>query len=402
MTIILAERLATIEPSPSMAANARVAELRAHGKDVINFTIGEPDLDTPAHIRQAAIAAIEQGDTHYTASNGTPALREAIVTKLQRDNELSYSADEIVVGVGGKHIIHHAFAATLNPGDEVIIPAPYWVSYPDITRLQGGVPIIVACGAETGFKLTAERLEKAVTPRTRWLVLNTPGNPTGAVYSAEELQALAEVLRRHPHVAVLSDEIYEHFVFAPRRHLSLLNVAADLSSRTLVVNGTSKGYAMTGWRIGFGAGPRELITAITKLITQTTTCPSSISQAAAVAAFAGTQEPVLAMAERYQKRRDLMLDCLRGISGIHFSAPEGAFYIYVDVSGLVGCATSEGKTLENDNDVVLFWLDNAGVAGVSGQAYGVSPYVRLSYATDEQSIQEGCRRLRAACQALTR
>ncbi|NRB54457.1 MAG: pyridoxal phosphate-dependent aminotransferase [Salinicola sp.] len=395
-----ADRLARIQPSPSVEANARVTELRAQGRDIVNFTIGEPDFDTPAHIAEAAIAALKAGDTHYTPSAGTPALRQAVVDKLARDNGLDYTRDDVVIGAGGKHILYHALAATLNPGDEVIVPAPYWVSYPDLVALNEGVPRIVACDASSGFKLTAEALAGAITPRTRWLVLNTPSNPTGAVYSEAELQSLADVLREHSRVGVVSDEIYEHFVYAPARHLSLVNVAPDLKARTLIVNGASKGYAMTGWRIGFGAGPRDLVRAIVKLISQTTTCPSSLSQAAAVAAFAGDQAPVREMATRYAERRRLMLEGLQSVIGVSAFAPSGAFYVYLDVEGLIGRETPTGQRLQSDDDVVLYWLESVGVAGVSGRAYGLSPYVRLSFAIGEAAIQEGCRRLGEACRAL--
>ncbi|WP_427030099.1 aminotransferase class I/II-fold pyridoxal phosphate-dependent enzyme [Halomonas sp. H2] len=400
MSLVLAERLERIKPSPSVTANALVAQLRAAGREIVNFTVGEPDLDTPAHVIDAAIEAMRAGDTHYSPSAGTPAVRQAVVDKLKRDNDLSFSVDEVVVGVGGKHIIYHAMAATLNAGDEVIVPAPYWVSYPDIVLLNDATPKIVVCDESSAFKLTPEALEAAITPATRWLMLNSPSNPTGAVYSKSELNALAEVLRKHSHVYVMSDEIYEHFVFGNAKHLSLLNVAPDLKSRTLIVNGVSKGYAMTGWRIGFGAGPQDLIKAIVKLISQTTTCPSSVSQAAAVAAFSGDQKPVHSMAERYAARRKLMLEGVESIPGLRCLAPEGAFYLYVDVSGLIGKTTPDGAKLESDADIVLYWLETAGVAGIGGEAYGLSPYVRFSFATNEQEIEQGCRLLTEACQAL--
>ncbi|WIX31733.1 aminotransferase class I/II-fold pyridoxal phosphate-dependent enzyme [Salinicola sp. JS01] len=395
-----ADRLARIQPSPSVEANARVTELRAQGRDIVNFTIGEPDFDTPAHIAEAAIAALKAGDTHYTPSAGTQALRQAVADKLARDNNLGYARDEVVIGAGGKHILYHALAATLNPGDEVIVPAPYWVSYPDLVALNEGVPRIVICDAACGFKLSAKALASAITHKTRWLVLNTPSNPTGAVYTAAELDALAAVLRENPHVGVISDEIYEHFVYAPASHLSLVNVAPDLKARTLIVNGASKGYAMTGWRIGFGAGPRDLVRAIVKLISQTTTCPSSLSQAAAVAAFAGDQAPVREMAARYTERRRLMLEGIQSVIGVSSFAPDGAFYVYLDVGGLIGRETPTGQRLQSDDDVVLYWLESVGVAGVSGKAYGLSPYVRVSFAIGEEAIQEGCRRLGEACRAL--
>lgn len=400
MSVVLANRLKRIKPSPSVIANALVTELREKGRDIVSFTIGEPDFATPPHVIEAAIASMQNGDTHYTSSAGTQELRQSIVDKLKRDNKLNFSVDDIVVGVGGKHIIYHAMAATLNKNDEVIIPAPYWVSYPDIVLLTGGVPNVVVCDEESGFKLTPEALENAITPATRWLMLNSPSNPTGAVYTEEELKALADVLRKYDHVYVMSDEIYEHFVYEDARHLSLLNVAPDLKPRVLIVNGVSKGYAMTGWRIGFGAGPKDLMQAIVKLISQTTTCPSSVSQAAAVAAFGGNQQPVHAMADRYASRRKLMLEGISKVPGLRCLAPEGAFYLYVDVSGLIGKTTPDGVKLESDTDIVLYWLENAGVASIAGEAYGLSPYVRFSFATNEDEINKGCQLLKKSCEEL--
>lgn len=397
----LAYRLDRIKPSPSIAANALVAELKEQGREVINFTLGEPDLDTPAHILQVAKQAMDKGETHYTPSLGTVALRKAIITKLARDNQLSYDVSEIVVGTGGKHVIYHAFAATLNAGDEVIVPTPYWVSYPDIALLNEATPVFIETSSTTGFKLLPDQLEAAITPNTKWLVLNSPNNPSGAVYSESELSALAGVLRRHPHIWILSDEIYEHFVYAPAKHLSPLNVAPDLRERTLILNGVSKGYAMTGWRIGFGAGPSRLIAAIGKLISQTTTCPSSVSQAAAVAAFAGDQAPITHMRETYQSRRDLVHAKLSAIDGLSCQKPDGAFYIYLDVSGLLGRYTPEGQLIENDEDMVAYFLEAAGVAMVSGSAYGQSPYVRLSFASSEVTLERGCEAIKDACQALS-
>lgn len=396
----LAKRLDRIQPSPSIAANALVTELKEQGRDIINFTLGEPDLDTPAHILQAAKDAMCSGDTHYTPSLGTTALRKAIVEKLTRDNRLNYDVSEIVVGSGGKHVIYHAFAATLNVGDEVIVPTPYWVSYPDIALLNDATPIFVETSSSTGFKLLPEQLEEAITPHTKWLVLNTPNNPSGAVYSSSELSALADVLRRHPHVWVLSDEIYEHFVYAPAKHVSPLNVAPDLRDRTLILNGVSKGYAMTGWRIGFGAGPRRLIAAIGKLISQTTTCPSSISQAAAVAAFSGEQSPIDHMRRIYQQRRDFVHSRLSAIEGLSCEMPDGAFYIYLDVSDLLGRVTPDQHVLKNDDDVVAYFLESSGVATVSGRAYGQSPFIRMSFASSETMLERGCLAIKKACQSL--
>ncbi|WP_060517167.1 MULTISPECIES: pyridoxal phosphate-dependent aminotransferase [Pseudomonas] len=400
-TTYLSKRVLSIAPSPSIAANALVAKLRSEGRDIVNLTVGEPDLDTPTHILEAASKAMASGDTHYTSTLGTPALREAIVTKLSRDNGLDYSVDEVVAGTGGKQIIFEALAATLNPGDEVIVHTPYWVSYPDITKLSGGTPVVIEGREETGFKLTAAELIQAITPQTKWLILNSPNNPSGAVYTLDELKAIAQVLRDHPHVLMMSDEIYEHFVYGGKSHTSFVTAAPDLKERILIINGASKGYAMTGWRLGFGAGPKWLIAAIGKLLSQSTTCPSSISQAAAVAAFAGDQTPVKAMASLYEARRDLMTGLLTEVPGLSFTSPDGAFYVFVNVEGLIGKKTPNGSLLSSDADVVRFWLEEAGVATVLGEAYGISPYVRLSFASGEQVIREGCTRLRKACESLS-
>ena len=396
----LSERVLSIAPSPSVAANALVAQLRAQGQDIVNFTVGEPDLNTPAHIVEAAREAMASGDTHYTSTLGTPLLRHAIVTKLARDNALEYSLEEVVAGSGGKQIIFEALAATLNPDDEVIVHTPYWVSYPDITRLNGGTPVVIHGHESNGFKLTPAELEDAITPRTKWVILNSPNNPSGAVYSVAELQALAQVLRDHPHVLIMADEIYEHFVYGDEPYVSFPAAAPDLKERTLIVNGASKGYAMTGWRLGFGAGPKWLIAAIGKLLSQSTTCPSSISQAAAVAAFSGDQGPVQAMSTLYKGRRDIMLLALEGVPGLTWTVPDGAFYVFVNVKGLLGKTTPRGQVLNTDGDVVKYWLEEAGVATVVGEAYGISPYVRLSFASGEAVIQDGCARIRRACEAL--
>lgn len=399
-TDFLSDRVLGIEPSPSIAANALVTELRALGRDIVNFTVGEPDFDTPAHILEAASAAMHAGDTHYTATNGTLALRQAICRKLERDNGLYYALDEVVAGCGGKHIIYHALAATLNLGDEVIVHTPYWVSYPDIARLNDATPVIIPGDESNGFKLSPEALEEAITPHSKWVILNTPNNPSGAVYNETELLALAAVLRKHPHVLIMADEIYEQFVYGDTRHVSLTKLVPDLKARTLIVNGASKGYAMTGWRLGFGAGPAWLIGAIGKLLSQTTTCPSSISQAAAVAAFAGDQAPIAGMREVYQHRRDRMLELLSSITGLSFTPPDGAFYVFANVSGLMGKTTESGETIQNDSELVAHLLKDHGLATVSGAAYGMSPYIRLSFASSLDVIEEGCRRLKDACQRL--
>jgi aspartate aminotransferase len=373
-----------------MAAKARVDALRAQGRSIIDFTIGEPDFPTPAHIVEGGIQALKDGHTRYTAPSGTPALREAITRKLERENHLVFRPDEIVVGCGAKHIIYNAFAASLNPGDEVIIPAPYWVSYPDMVALQGGKPVVVPCSAEQGFKLEAASLRAAITPRTRWLILNTPSNPTGAVYTRGELEALCQVLLEHPHVWLLTDEIYEHFVYGQARHLSPLNVAEELRNRTLIVNGLSKAYAFTGWRIGYGAGPTELIKALNLLLTQSTTCASAVSQAAAIVALDGPQDCVTDAARLFQTRRDRMVHLLRGIPGIECLQPDGAFYVFPSVAGLIGRKTPAGQVLANDVDVLSHFAEHASVAAIDGTSYGAPSFLRMSFATSMDQIEAGC------------
>lgn len=390
MTKLLSARLDSVKPSPSMAAKQRVDALRAAGRKIIDFTIGEPDFPTPPHIVQAGVNALLGGQTRYTASAGIPALRKAVAEKLEQENGLSYSPDEIVVGCGAKHIIYDALSATLNAGDEVIIPAPYWVSYPDMVALHGGRPVIVPCSADSGFKLAPSALESAITPQTRWLILNSPNNPTGAVYSREELEGLCGVLARHPHVWLLTDEIYEHFVYVTARHLSPLVVAPELQARTLVVNGMSKAYAMTGWRLGYGAGPLALIKAITLLLTQSTTCVAGVSQAAALTALQGSQQCVADAASLFAARRDRMAQLLRHIPGVRCVPPEGAFYVFPSVVALLGATTPQGKTLVNDIDVMMYFLDEAGVASIDGSSYGMPGFLRMSFATSIEQIEEGC------------
>lgn len=399
-TLQLSSRLDRIKPSASIAAKALVDRLRAEGQDVIDFTIGEPDLPTPANVIEVAVAAIRNGDTRYTAANGTLKLREAVVEKLERDNGLHYQPENIVVGVGGKNIIFLALAVTLNPADEVIIHAPYWVSYPDMVVVNDGIPVVIKSDASSGFKMSAEQLEAAITPRTKWLILNTPNNPTGAVYTDNELVALGEVLERHPHVWVLSDEIYEHFVFDGGRHVSPVAAVPNLKNRVLVVNGASKGYSMTGWRLGYGAGPVPLVNAITKLITQTTTCASAISQAAAIEAFGGSQEAPHRAAKVFEQRGKLMRALLKDVQGFEVGEATGAFYLYPKVAGLIGKRTPSGEAIQTDVDLVRYLVQEAKVATLDGSAYGLSPYLRLSFATSEEAITEGCRRIARACAAL--
>ncbi len=392
--------LARIKPSPTIFVTSLARELRRQGRDIIGLGAGEPDFDTPDHIKEAAIAAIRRGETKYTAVDGTPELKAAIAEKFRRENGLEFAPEEISVGAGGKQVIYNALLATVGPGDEVVIPAPYWVSYPDMVLLAGGEPRIVPCPAERGFKLTPEALEAAITPRTRWLILNSPSNPTGAAYRAEELAALAEVLRRHPHVWVLSDDIYEHLVYDGFRFATLLQVAPDLRERTLTVNGVSKAYAMTGWRIGYGAGPRELIRAMATLQSQSTTNPCSISQAAAVAALTGPQDFLAEWRERFRERRDLVVAMLSCAPGLSCPKPQGAFYVYPGCASVIGRRTPSGRELRTSEDFVKYLLEEHGVAVVHGAAFGLDPHFRISYATAIDQLEEACRRIIRACEAL--
>ena len=395
----LAERALAIKPSPSMAAKNRVDQLRAEGRDIVDFTVGEPDFDTPAHIVDGAVAAIRAGQTRYTAAAGTKALLKAVQGKFERENALSFGLDQLIVGVGAKQLIFTAFAASVQAGDEVIVPAPFWVSYPDMVLANEGKPVIVVCDEAQGFKLTPQTLEAAITPRTKWLVLNSPSNPTGAVYSAQELRALAEVLKRHPQVAVLTDEIYEHLCYGETPMASLAQVAPELADRVLTINGVSKAYAMTGWRVGYAGGPQPLIRAMSTLISQNTSCVSAVSQAAAVVALTSDQSGVGEARDIYRARRDRVVELLDAIPGIRCATPDGAFYVYPSVAGLIGRQTPQGKTLDTDLDVVMYLLD-AGVAVLDGGAYGLSPYLRLSFATSMDQIETGCDRIAQACAAL--
>jgi aspartate aminotransferase len=395
-----AERLRRIAPSPSTAAAARVRELKDHGRRILDLTVGEPDFDTPEHIKRAAIAAIEAGETKYTPVNGTPRLRQAVRGALLRTHGIEYSDAELTVGGGGKQVIFLALMATLDAGDEVLIPAPYWVSYPDMVRANEGTPVIVETSVEAGYKLTAEELEAAITDRTTWLILNSPGNPSGAIHTEQELEALAEVLRRHPGVSVLSDEIYSEISFTGAPAPSLAAVAPDLRHRVLVVSGVSKSYAMTGWRLGYAAGSPDLIRAINTLQSQTSSCPSSISQAAAAAALEGPQDFIAESVPVYRARRDAAVTGLQAIDGLTPLVPDGAFYLYVDCAGLIGRHTTDGRVLENDQDVTLYLLDHAGVAVIQGSAYGRSPFFRISFATDIDTITAAVAEVAAAVEAL--
>lgn len=380
-------RVQRIRQSPSTAAAARVRELKAEGRCIHDLTVGEPDFDTPDHIKAAAFRAIEAGETKYTAVNGTPQLREAIRRRLGRTTGRTFSDAEITVGGGGKQVIFLAFMASLDPGDEVIIPAPYWVSYPDMVRANDGEPVIVETSRADGHKLTAEQLEAAITERTRWLVLNTPSNPSGLVYSSKELEALGEVLARYPRVWVLTDEIYDEIHYTASPPASFTRVLPQLQDRHLLVNGVSKSYAMTGWRLGYAAGEAGIVSTINLLQSQTSSCPSSISQAAAAEALVGEQDSVWERVEIYRARRDRALDMLGKIPGLDPIVPDGAFYIYVDCQGLIGKRTRAGKVLETDQDVTLFFLETANVAVIQGSAYGTSPFFRMSFATDLGTIE---------------
>lgn len=397
---IIADRLGHVKPSASVAAKARADAMRAAGRDIMDFTLGEPDFPTPAHIVRAGMAALESGHTRYTASAGTPALRRAIAGKLKRENGLEFGMDEIVVGSGAKHVIFNALMATVNAGDEVIVPAPYWVSYPEMVLINGGVPVAVQCPAAAGFKLTGAQLQAAITERTRWVILNTPSNPTGAVYDRAELRELADVLLGNPHVSVLTDEIYEHFVYGDARHACILDIEPELRSRTLLVNGLSKSHAMTGWRIGYGCGPAALIKAITLLITQSTTCATAAAQAAAVEALEGPQQCVGEAAARFQERRDCIVKRLNAIDGITCDSPDGAFYVFACVAGLLGRRTPQGQILNTDVDVADFLREEAGVVAIDGSSYGMSPFLRFSFATSMNEIYRGCNGIEAACARL--
>ncbi len=397
---LTAERLDRVSPSQTIAISTKARALKAAGRDVISLSAGEPDFDTPDNVKQAAIRAIEAGQTKYTDVSGTPALRQAIAAKFARDSGLDYTPEEIIVSTGGKQVIFNCMAATLDAGDEVIIPSPCWVSYPDIVALADGVPVIVPCGQNTGFKLRAEDLEAAITPRTRWFMLNSPNNPTGAAYSAEDLRPICDVLLRHPDVWVFTDDIYEKLVYDGFKAATIVQVEPRLRGRTVTMNGVSKAYAMTGWRIGYAGAPLALIKAMDKLQSQSTSSASSISQAAAVEALNGQQQSVSAMAETYQGRRDLVVEMLNQAPGIHCHKPEGAFYVYPSVHGCIGKTSSGGAAITDDESFVTALLDEAGVAAVHGAAFMYPGHFRISYATDTESLRDACGRIQRFCAGL--
>ena len=397
MSSILAARLGRIKPSPTIAVSQKARELKAEGRDVIGLGSGEPDFDTPDNIKEAAYRAIAEGQTKYTNVDGTPELKQAISAKFKRENGLDYAPDQITVGTGGKQVIYNALMATLDPGDEVIIPAPYWVSYPDMTMLADGTPVIVEAPQSAGFRLQPADLEAAITPRTKWLILNSPGNPTGAAYSEADLEALGAVLERHPHVWVLADDIYEHLVYDGFTFHAFANAAPALYERTLTMNGVSKAYAMTGWRIGFGGGPAPLIKAISKIQSQSTSNPSSVSQAAAVEALNGPHGYIAERNAVFRERRDLVVSMLNQAKGLDCPRPQGAFYVYPNCAGVIGGTTSDGAAIATSEDFATYLLESEGVAVVHGAAFGFDPHFRISYATSTDLLQEACARIQRAC-----
>lgn len=398
---LLSAAINRIQPSPTIAVTNKAAELKAQGKDIIGLGAGEPDFDTPDFVKEAAIAAIRAGKTKYTAVDGTPELKAAIQAKFKRDNGLDYAADEISVNVGGKQTIFNAMVATLDPGDEVVIPAPYWVSYPDIVQFCGAKPVIIPCPLENSFKLQPGQLDAAITPATKWVLLNSPSNPTGAAYTAAELKALADVLMGHPHVYILTDDMYEHIVYDNFKFATIAEVEPRLYERTLTVNGASKAYAMTGWRIGFAGGPKPIIKAMAKIQSQSTSNPCSVAQAAVVAALNGPQDFLQERNTAFQARRDLVVSMLNKAAGLSCPRPEGAFYVYPDCSGLIGKTTPGGQVLATDEDVAAYLLNAEGVAVVHGAAFGLSPAFRISYATSTAVLEDACRRIQRACAAVS-
>ena len=396
---IVSNNLKRIKPSPTMAVTQKAKELKASGKDIIGLGAGEPDFDTPDNIKQAAIKAINDGDTKYTAVDGTPALKKAIIKKFKEENNLDYQIDQITVGTGGKQVIYNAMMATLNEGDEVIIPAPYWVSYPDIVLLAGGTPIILECNEKQGFKINPSQLEKSITKKTKWIILNSPSNPTGACYSKEEIKEIGEVLEKHPHVFILSDDIYEHVTYGNFKFFTIAQID-NLKERVLTMNGVSKAYSMTGWRIGYAAGPIDIIKAIAKIQSQSTSNPSSISQAAAVEALNGVQDFIKDRAISFQERRDFVVKTLNKIEGIECLNPDGAFYVFPSCKGLIGKKDSKGKEIKKDIDFVQSLLENNGIAVVQGSAFGLEGFFRISYATSMENLKMALEKITSFCKSL--
>ena len=396
---IISDSLKRIKPSPTIAVSQKAKELKAAGKDVIGLGAGEPDFDTPENIKNAAIEAIKGGDTKYTTVDGTNALKEAIVKKFKRENNINYTVDQITVGAGGKHVIYNLMMATLNKGDEVIIPAPYWVSYPDIVLLAGANPVVIECSEEQGFKLSAKDLESKINNNTKWLILNSPSNPTGACYSEQEIKNLSQVLKRNPHVNILSDDIYEHITYDGFKFFTIAQIP-EIKNKVVTMNGVSKSYAMTGWRIGYAAGDKEIIKAIAKIQSQSTTNPSSISQAAAVEALNGKQDFISVRAKAFQERRDFVVNSLNAIEGINCIKPNGAFYVFPSCKGLIGKKDKNGKKITSDTDFVESLLENNEVAVVQGSAFGLEGFFRISYATSMDKLQEAMKRIKLFCESL--
>ncbi len=397
----IAARLSRIKPSPTIAVSTKAAEMKAAGRDVIGLGAGEPDFDTPEHIKEAARQALAEGKTKYAPVAGIPALREAVCAKFKRDNDLDYTPDQVTVGCGGKQTIYNALMATLDPGDEVIIPSPYWVSYPDMTLLAEGTPVVVECPAENGFKLSPEKLDRAITSKTKWLMLNSPSNPTGAGYTRDDIAGLAQVLLRHPNVWIMTDDMYEHIVYDDFTFTTIAQVEPRLYERTLTLNGLSKAYCMTGWRVGYAAGDVGLIKAMNKVQSQATTSTSTISQWASVAALNGSHDFIAEQNKVFKERRDLVVSMLNQSNGLSCPTPDGAFYVYPSCAGSIGKKTPDGGTIETDQDFVTYMLEAEGVAAVQGVAFGLSPHFRISYATATDLLEEACRRIQRACGALT-
>ena len=398
---ILASRLNRIQPSPTIAMSIKARELKAEGKDIIELAAGEPDFPTPSHIIEAAEEAMSRGETKYTDPDGTPALKQAVCDKFKRDNNLEYVTSQVTIGTGGKQVLYNALMATLNEGDEVIIPAPYWVSYPDMVLLAEGTPKIVECPLDKNFILQPEDLDRAITPKTKWIILNSPSNPTGSGYTWDDMKKITDVLIRHPNIWVMTDDMYEHLVYDAFKFCTPTEVEPELYSRTLTVNGMSKAFCMTGWRIGYAAGPENLITAIRKIQSQSTSNPSSISQAASVAALNGPMDFLAKNNEVFKQRRDLVCSMLNQASGITCPTPDGAFYVYPSCAGLIGKKTPDGKVLKSDEDVVSYFLETEGIAAVHGAAFGLSPHFRISYATSTEALEDACQRIQRACTALS-
>ena len=396
---IISDSLKKIKPSPTIAVTQKARELKAAGKDVIGLGAGEPDFDTPDNIKQAAIKAINDGDTKYTAVDGTPALKKAIVEKFKKENNLDYTTDQITVGAGGKHVIYNAMMATLNEGDEVIVPAPYWVSYPDIVLLAGGKPVVMQCDEKQGFKINPSDLEKFISPKTKWIILNSPSNPTGACYTEKDIREIAKVLEKHSHVYILSDDIYEHVTYEGFKFFTIAQIDS-LKNRVLTMNGVSKAYSMTGWRIGYAAGPKDIVKAIAKIQSQSTTNPSSISQAAAVEALSGTQDFINERANSFQERRDFVVNSLNAIDGIECLNPDGAFYVFPSCKGLMGKKDPNGTEIKSDTDFVQSLLENSGIAVVQGSAFGLEGFFRISYATSMENLKKAMDKISIFCKSL--